>query len=548
MDHSWQILSCENNPFSLSGHPQLTIHGSVDYKNRKIFLFGYSTKVDGLAPQGLQTLGFLRPISEVESIQKNYLLNAFYDEKAKITEEREALLFYCLDPEGTPFQLRAQFVPQSEFLSQVHAHHVIFRLVNEFQVSTNQELNVLKDRHMVFEIGDYKALYSIQESKNTLVQIFKPKTASTTTASAVIPSYIPVNLFLGSSPSHTPTLQIKASPLPISRCSISLDIIIFAALTEPIATTLERLTEAINQQYTVAITIAKQNDSPKIQAYHFDLPNSTLPATTLYPIKDDAPNEDYYVSIRADYHKQYHLPSAPILRPHRAINFEAHNSNNPKAPMSIARLLNVHYGLPKPDKEGDEVLVHGTYSYFHYTQDGINDNGWGCAYRSLQTIESWFIHQKYTSKPVQSHKEIQRALYSLGQRTKQFIGSNEWIGSIEIQMALKSHMNVTSKILHLPKGSEIGHHTHTLINHFQRQGTPIMIGGGMLAFTLLGIHHNPKSDRTMYLILDPHYPGKDDLSTIQNKGWCGWKEASVIFKDCFFNLCLPQIPTSQDGI
>lgn len=75
-----------------------------------------------------------------------------------------------------------------------------------------------------------------------------------------------------------------------------------------------------------------------------------------------------------------------------------------------------------------------------------------------------------------------------------------------------------------------------------------MIGGGMLAFTLLGIHHNPKSDRTMYLILDPHYPGKDDLSTIQNKGWCGWKEASVIFKDCFFNLCLPQIPTSQDGI
>lgn len=69
------------------------------------------------------------------------------------------------------------------------------------------------------------------------------------------------------------------------------------------------------------------------------------------------------VSIRADYHKQYHLPSAPILRPHRAINFEAHNSNNPKAPMSIARLLNVHYGLPKPDKGNhlatcQHVLTH----------------------------------------------------------------------------------------------------------------------------------------------------------------------------------------------
>lgn len=59
-------------------------------------------------------------------------------------------------------------VPESNHLDFIH---------------TPVELNVLKDRHMVFEIGDYKALYSIQESKNTLVQIFKPKTASTTTAS-----------------------------------------------------------------------------------------------------------------------------------------------------------------------------------------------------------------------------------------------------------------------------------------------------------------------------------------------------------------------------
>ena len=35
-------------------------------------------------------------------------------------------------------------------------------------------------------------------------------------------------------------------------------------------------------------------------------------------------------------------------------------------------------------------LVQGTYSYHHYMQDGFNDDGWGCAYRSLQTIISWF--------------------------------------------------------------------------------------------------------------------------------------------------------------
>jgi len=73
-----------------------------------------------------------------------------------------------------------------------------------------------------------------------------------------------------------------------------------------------------------------------------------------------------------------------------------------------------------------------------------------------------------------------------------------------------------------------------------------MIGGGQLAYTLLGVHVS--SDKVMYLILDPHYPGKEDLSTIQHKGWCGWKVASTIFKDeYFFNLCLPQLP-QQDSI
>jgi hypothetical protein len=37
-------------------------------------------------------------------------------------------------------------------------------------------------------------------------------------------------------------------------------------------------------------------------------------------------------------------------------------------------------------------------------QDKFNDAGWGCAYRSLQTIVSWFRIQQYTSKPIPSHK------------------------------------------------------------------------------------------------------------------------------------------------
>ena len=57
---------------------------------------------------------------------------------------------------------------------------------------------------------------------------------------------------------------------------------------------------------------------------------------------------------------------------------------------------------------GTDYLVDGTYSYHHYMQDRMNDDGWGCAYRSLQTLVSWFRYQGYTEKPVPSHAEIQQ--------------------------------------------------------------------------------------------------------------------------------------------
>jgi len=39
---------------------------------------------------------------------------------------------------------------------------------------------------------------------------------------------------------------------------------------------------------------------------------------------------------------------------------------------------------------GKLSIVDGLYSYHHYMQNNFDDNGWGCAYRSLQTIISWF--------------------------------------------------------------------------------------------------------------------------------------------------------------
>ncbi len=59
-------------------------------------------------------------------------------------------------------------------------------------------------------------------------------------------------------------------------------------------------------------------------------------------------------------------------------------------------------------QNGKQSLVKGTYIYYHYMQDNFNDNGWGCAYRSFQTIFSWFKQQNLTQKHVPTHKEIQQ--------------------------------------------------------------------------------------------------------------------------------------------
>lgn len=58
---------------------------------------------------------------------------------------------------------------------------------------------------------------------------------------------------------------------------------------------------------------------------------------------------------------------------------------------------------------GEQVhLVQGSYVYHHYMQNHFDDNGWGCAYRSLQTIVSWFRCQGYSGKPVPEHRDIQQ--------------------------------------------------------------------------------------------------------------------------------------------
>ncbi|RXM30368.1 LRP2-binding protein [Acipenser ruthenus] len=144
-----------------------------------------------------------------------------------------------------------------------------------------------------------------------------------------------------------------------------------------------------------------------------------------------------------------------------------------------AGLVTVIYPAGVPDGELATVrkvyLVQGVYSYHHYMQDRMDDNGWGCAYRSLQTICSWFNQQGYTDKAVPTHKEIQQVLVDVRDKPSSFVGSRQWIGSIEVQTVLDHLLGITSKIIFVSQGSELASKGRELANHFRNEGTPIMI-------------------------------------------------------------------------
>lgn len=125
---------------------------------------------------------------------------------------------------------------------------------------------------------------------------------------------------------------------------------------------------------------------------------------------------------------------------------------------------------------GEIVLVTGKYSYYHYCQNNMDDNGWGCAYRSLQTLASWFRWQGYTDKVVPTFHDIQKCLVDIGDKPTNFIGSKQWIGSTEVHFVLNTLMDVTCKILYVSSGEEMGSKGPDLVNHFKVNGSPVMIG------------------------------------------------------------------------
>ncbi|XP_023930998.1 ufm1-specific protease 2-like isoform X1 [Lingula anatina] len=268
--------------------------------------------------------------------------------------------------------------------------------------------------------------------------------------------------------------------------------------------------------------------------YHFRHPGSDTLLTVVYP---DGITEDSLQPMRSSLHKLFNIPAdRPVFRRANALVF-------PSDQVWDGCLKNTHIGLPDPGvKDGHIYTVQGTYSYHHYMQDHFDDDKWGCAYRSLQTLISWFRLQGYTDVPIPTHRQIQQALVDIGDKEPSFVGSRKWIGSTEVSYCLDHLLGVQSKIMFVSSGADLGNKGRELAHHFQTQGTPVMIGGGVLAHTILGVDFSEVTGELKFLILDPHYTGGEDLRIIQEKGWCGWKTTDFWDKNAYYNLCLPQRP------
>ena len=120
--------------------------------------------------------------------------------------------------------------------------------------------------------------------------------------------------------------------------------------------------------------------------------------------------------FRRSVHTSFLLPlDRPLIRSANRVTFPSPGATGAKLP-SVHRGLETKHGLAGSNVQ--VALVQGDYDYHHYMQvsltqtilvtmdeavntsvlqDNFDDDGWGCAYRSLQTIVSWLRKQVFSS-------------------------------------------------------------------------------------------------------------------------------------------------------
>uniref|UniRef100_A0A8C2EEL8 UFM1-specific peptidase 1 (non-functional) n=1 Tax=Cyprinus carpio TaxID=7962 RepID=A0A8C2EEL8_CYPCA len=131
---------------------------------------------------------------------------------------------------------------------------------------------------------------------------------------------------------------------------------------------------------------------------------------------------------------------------------------------------NAHDGLLQPSPDCDRCsMISGDCLYYHYGCDGKEDRGWGCGYRTVQTMASWLSFNQPLSvshRHPPSLSEIQQTLVEIGDKPDAFLGSREWIGTFEASLVLDQLYDVPCRIVHVRYGKELDQAVKDLHDHF----------------------------------------------------------------------------------
>ncbi|GAB0090389.1 Probable Ufm1-specific protease 1 [Sergentomyia squamirostris] len=218
--------------------------------------------------------------------------------------------------------------------------------------------------------------------------------------------------------------------------------------------------------------------------------------------------------------------------------------------MSQKLLENVHEILPDPTPSGKSYVTRGKYKYYHYNCDGFQDVGWGCGYRTLQSMCSWIRHCTDSSQEVPTIKDIQETLVNLNDKPASFIGSREWIGALEVFYTVDALYGVSCKIVHIPSNGDVKKYVSLIKQYLEEYAGFIMMGGDVDASSkgIAGVHIS--GNDAYLLVVDPHFVASSsrDISAEElcSKMFVKWQNCSDFLDSSFYNLCLPLIKAPDD--
>lgn len=214
----------------------------------------------------------------------------------------------------------------------------------------------------------------------------------------------------------------------------------------------------------------------------------------------------------------------------------------------------VHLYIKDKFKGSDCYIAQGKYAYYHYLCDRLDDRGWGCGYRTLQTLCSWIHHQKtshfekkvsdvpsrHIKRKVPSICEIQQALVTMEDKPASFLGSKDWIGTVECSMCVDYFYDVPCKIVHVRAG-DLFSHISLLCNHFDTIKSPVMMGGDNDASSkgIFGVVKGDTPSSTHLLIVDPHCCLDLSVEALVEEHWVTWRSVDQFDRNSFYNICMP---------